>query len=76
VVGADGTDTITDFSTKEDDLLLTSNYYEPATADEVLLKNTGAGTYVTFEDDSGGVLLPGVHGYNHASQAEDWLHIA
>ncbi len=75
VVGADGTDTVTDFSTREDDLLLTSNYYEPATADEVQLKNTGDGTFVTFEG-GGGVLLPGVHGYNHATQAEDWLHIA
>jgi Ca2+-binding RTX toxin-like protein len=73
VVGTDGIDTVTDFSTREDDLLLTSNYYEPATADEVLLKNTGDGTYVTFEG-GGGVLLPGVHGYNHATQASDWLH--
>jgi Ca2+-binding RTX toxin-like protein len=77
MVGKDGSDVIKDFNVTQDHLKIEDvySYYGSSSAPDVQVKDTAAGTWVGFEDGSG-VLLQNVHGYNSATGASAWLHIA
>jgi Ca2+-binding RTX toxin-like protein len=75
-VWKDDYDIIKDFNVKQDHIKIEDVYsYYGSSAPDVQVKDTTAGTWIGLKEGSG-VLLENVHGYDSATDASNWLHIA